>query len=72
MNIIDVIEILKIIVIGYFIIDSALLMYVWIWKEIHYHYKVLFFPIPFTGIFWICCDYEKTFEELYKPNSLDF
>jgi hypothetical protein len=63
MNTIDVIEILKITGIGYFIIDFILLMYVWTWKEIHYRYKILFFPIPFTGVVWITSDYKKTFEE---------
>jgi hypothetical protein len=64
MNIADVIEILKIVGVSYFIIDSIALMYVWCWKEYHYQYRILMFPIPLTGIFWILSDYKKFFKEV--------
>lgn len=34
----------------YFIIDTLILMSIWIWKEMHYQYHILYFVIPFTGI----------------------
>jgi len=72
MNFTNIIDILIIVGAGYFLIDSIALMYVWWWKELHYSYHIMFFPIPLTGMFWITSDYKKIFKELYKPNSLDF
>jgi hypothetical protein len=72
MNTTNIIDILMVAGAGYFLIDSIALMYVWCWKELHYSYHIMFFPIPLTGMLWITSDYKKIFEEFYKPNSLDF
>jgi hypothetical protein len=64
MNIIDIIEILKITFVGYFIIDSIALIYIWFWKETHYQHRILFSPTIFTGVIWITSDYKKIFESI--------
>ena len=37
-------------IISYVMIDTILLLYLWWFKEIHLGYKVLWIPIPLTGI----------------------
>ena len=69
MDIIFVTEMLKIAFMLFFIMDSIALMYVWAWKEYHYQHRILFFPIPFTGIYWLCSDYEKIFKEMATENK---
>lgn len=60
----DIAQIFVMAFLGYFTIDSLCLMYVWTWKELHYGYTILFFPIPLTGMLWILGDYKKFFKEV--------
>ena len=69
MNFTNIIDILIIVGAGYFLIDSIALMYVWWWKELHYSYHIMFFPIPLTGMLWITSDYKKIFKEEAEKNS---
>jgi len=69
MELTDIINILMIAGTAYILIDSIALMYVWCWKEFHYSYHIMFFPIPLTGMFWITSDYKKIFKEEAEKNS---
>jgi uncharacterized membrane protein YagU involved in acid resistance len=64
MNIIDIIEILKIVCVGYLVIDASAFMYVWLWKEAHYGFHILLFYIPLTGVLLILSDYKEMLREL--------
>lgn len=69
MNWVDVIEILKIAGLGYVLIDSICLIYVWCWKEAHFHYNLLWLPIPLTGIMWITSDFKNTFRGMINAED---
>jgi hypothetical protein len=61
---IDIFEILKLTGLGYITIDMAAFIYVWIWKEIHYHFHIMLFYIPLSGIPLLLSNYKQTFKEM--------